>query len=141
MTIEPADINPSNSAIVVFDGVCNLCESSVNFIIARDPQAKFKFVSAQSDLGKALQQQAGIDALNDETVILLKAGRVYTHSDAGLEIARDLSGAWPLLHYAKVLPAGLRNRVYRLIAKNRYRWFGKKEHCMMPNQEMLQRFL
>jgi len=83
--------------IIVFDGVCNLCEDSVAFIIKRDPNAIFTFVSAQSPNGKNIQERYGIDAIEDETVILIKDGKTFTHSDAGLEIAKDLSGAWKLL--------------------------------------------
>ena len=127
--------------IVVFDGVCNLCEDSVAFIIARDPGAKFKFVSAQSPIGKEIQERYGIDAIEDETVILIKNGKVFTHSDAGLEIAKDLNGSWSLLRYAKAVPRPIRNKVYSTIAKNRYKWFGKKNECMLPSSEIKARFL
>jgi len=127
--------------IVVFDGVCNLCEDSVAFIIARDPEAKFKFVSAQSPIGKEIQERYGIDAIDDETVILIKNGKVFTHSDASLEISKDLTGPWRLLRYAKAVPRPIRNRVYSIIAKNRYKWFGKKNECMLPSPEIKARFL
>jgi len=127
--------------IVVFDGVCNLCEDSVAFIIARDPEAKFKFVSAQSPIGKEIQERYGIDAIEDETVILIKNGKVFTHSDASLEISKDLTGPWRLLRYAKAVPRPIRNRVYSIIAKNRYKWFGKKNECMLPRPEIKARFL
>ena len=127
--------------IVVFDGVCNLCEDSVAFIIARDPEAKFKFVSAQSPIGKEIQERYGIDAIEDETVILIKNGKVFTHSDASLEISKDLTGPWRLLRYAKAVPRPIRNRVYSIIAKNRYKWFGKKNECMLPSPEIKARFL
>ena len=87
-------MNKIEGPVVIFDGVCNLCEDSVSFVIARDPDAKFKFVSAQSPIGKDLQNRYGIDAIEDETVILIKGDKVYTHSDAGLEIAKDLKGSW-----------------------------------------------
>jgi predicted DCC family thiol-disulfide oxidoreductase YuxK len=134
-------MNTCEEPIVVFDGVCNLCEDSVAFIIARDPEAKFKFVSAQSPVGKEIQKRYEIDAVEDETVILIKNGKVFTHSDAGLEIARDLSGPWRLLRYAKAVPKPIRNKVYSTIAKNRYKWFGKKNECMLPSVEVKARFL
>ncbi|MCG8671247.1 MAG: thiol-disulfide oxidoreductase DCC family protein [Pseudomonadales bacterium] len=127
--------------VVVFDGVCNLCEDSVAFIIARDPQAKFKFVSAQSAIGKQLQERLGIDAIRDETVILIKEGEVFTHSDAGLEISKDLKGPVRFLHHAKIVPSPIRNTVYKTIAKNRYKWFGKKAQCMLPSPDIKARFL
>jgi len=134
-------MNRIEKSIVVFDGVCNLCEDSVSFIIARDPNAKFKFVSAQSPLGIDLQDRYGIDAIKDETVILIKDDKVYTHSDAGLEIAKDLKGSWKYLHYAKVVPKPIRNWVYSTIAENRYKWFGQKNECMIPSQDNKARFL
>ena len=134
-------MNRIEKSIVVFDGVCNLCEDSVSFIIARDPNAKFKFVSAQSPLGIDLQDRYGIDAIKDETVILIKDDKVYTHSDAGLEIAKDLKGSWKYLHYAKVVPKPIRNWVYSTIAENRYKWFGQKNECMIPTQDIKVRFL
>ncbi|MBV1921843.1 MAG: thiol-disulfide oxidoreductase DCC family protein [Pseudomonadales bacterium] len=134
-------MNICEEPVVVFDGVCNLCEDSVAFIIARDPEAKFKFVSAQSPVGKEIQKRYEIDAVEDETVILIKNGKVFTHSDASLEIAKDLSGPWSLLHYAKAVPKPIRNKVYSTIAKNRYKWFGKKNECMLPSAEVKARFL
>lgn len=134
-------MNQLEGPVVVFDGVCNLCEDSVAFIIARDPEAKFKFVSAQSAIGKEIQECYGLDALKDETVILIKDGEVFTHSDAGLEIAKDLDGPWQLMRYAKAVPRSVRNRVYSTIAKNRYKWFGKKNVCMLPSSEIKARFL
>jgi len=134
-------MNQLEGPVVVFDGVCNLCEDSVAFIIARDPEAKFKFVSAQSAIGKEIQECYGLDALKDETVILIKDGEVFTHSDAGLEIAKDLDGPWQLMRYAKAVQRSVRNRVYSTIAKNRYKWFGKKNVCMLPSSEIKARFL
>ncbi len=134
-------MNTCEEPVVVFDGVCNLCEDSVAFIIARDPEAKFKFVSAQSPVGKEIQKRYEVDAVEDETVILIKNGKVFTHSDAGLEIAEDLSGPWRLLRYAKAVPKPIRNKVYSTIAKNRYKWFGKKSVCMVPSSEIKARFL
>lgn len=134
-------MNRIENPIVVFDGVCNFCEDSVSFIIARDPDAKFRFVSAQSPIGKDLQGRYGIDAIADETVILIKGGTIYTHSDAGLEIAKDLKGLWKYLHYAKVVPRPIRHWVYSIIAENRYKWFGQKSECMLPTQDIKARFL
>ena len=134
-------MNQLDGPVVVFDGVCNLCEDSVAFIIARDPNAKFKFVSAQSVVGKEIQECYGLDAIEDETVILIKNGEVFTHSDAGLEIAKDLDGSWKLMRYAKIVPKPIRNRVYSIIAKNRYKWFGKKNECMLPSPGVKARFL
>ena len=127
--------------IVIFDGVCNLCEESVAFIIRHDSEAKFRFVAAQTPVGKALQSRFDVDAINEQTVILIKQGRVYTRSDAGVEIAKDLDGAWRYLGFAGYIPRLVRNRVYNVIAGNRYRWFGKKQTCLVPDQELVNRFI
>ena len=137
MTIQDSHEHP----IVIFDGVCNLCEDSVAFIIGHDRDAKFRFVAAQTPAGQALQAQYGVDAIKEETVILIKNGRVYTRSDAGVEIAKDLDGPWQFLGLARYVPRFLRNRIYTGIAGNRYRWFGKKRECMVPDEALMKRFI
>lgn len=127
--------------VIIFDGVCNLCNASVNFIIARDPEARFRFTSAQSDAGSALQERYGIDAVGEATFILIKKGKAYTKSDAAIQIARELGGGWKLLSCAGIIPRPLRDRLYAFVAKNRYRWFGKKEECMLPTPALRKRFL
>ena len=127
--------------VVIFDGVCNLCEQSVNFIIRHDRCGQFRFVSAQSEKGRALQDQYGVDAMADETVILIKDGKAYTRSDAAMEIAKDLDGGWQWLAIGRFVPAGIRNPVYSVIARNRYGWFGKKPQCMVPDVHIKDRFI
>ena len=126
---------------VLFDGVCNLCNSSVQFIIRNDRRGRFRFAALQSEAGREilLQYQLPEKALN--TVVLIACGRAFTRSTAALEIARRLDGAWPICYAAVVLPRFLRDSVYDFIARNRYRWFGKQEACMMPSPELKQRFL
>lgn len=131
----------ASSRIILFDGVCVLCESSVRFIIKRDKAGLFKFAQAQSKIGKQLQSDRGIDALTSGTMILIKDDKAYCKSDAALEIARDLNGPWKALVFFKIVPTCLRNAVYDFIAKRRYRWFGKKETCMIPDDSFKQRFL
>jgi len=130
-----------NNLIVIFDGVCNLCESSLVFIIKRDKSEKFKFVSAQSKTGIALQNRFSKCALGEETIILLKDERLYTRSDAVIEILKELDGAWKLLSIIKVLPKSLRDWIYQKVAHNRYRWFGRKDRCMRPSKGVSSRFL
>ncbi len=131
----------SPSHIILFDGVCTLCESSVRFIIKHDKAGLFKFAQAQSEIGKQMQSDLDIDALGAGTIILIKEGKTYYKSDAALEIARDLSGPWKPLVCFKIIPAPLRNAVYDVIARRRYRWFGKRDTCMIPDEAFKQRFL
>lgn len=127
--------------ILLFDGVCNLCEASVQFIIKRDPQARFRFAPLQSKTGQELLRQRGLESGELSTMVLLDGGRHYTKSDAALRIARRLSKGWSLLAVAWVVPRPIRDWVYERIAANRYRWFGQKESCLVPTPELRSRFL
>lgn len=129
--------------IVLFDGVCNLCNGTVQFIIDRDPSGAFRFAALQSDAGKTALAARGRAAPEGEpdSVLLLDGDRVYERSDAALRIARRLSGAWRLFFVFIVVPRFLRDLVYRFIAKHRYRWFGKTEECRVPTPELRARFL
>lgn len=131
----------TDQPIIIFDGVCNLCEYSVQFIVKHDRQAKFKFVSAQSERGKVLQRIYGVDTLQDGTVILLKGDQVYVKSDAAVEIAKDLDGLWRFLSVFKFILKPARDFIYSIISKNRYRWFGKKDECLLPDNNIKERFL
>ena len=131
----------THQPIIIFDGVCNLCEYSVQFIVKHDRQARFKFVSAQSEKGKVLQCIYGVDTLQDGTVILLKNGQVYVKSDAAVEIAKDHDGLWRFLHVFTFIPKPARDLVYSVISQNRYRWFGKKNECLLPDNNIKDRFL
>jgi predicted DCC family thiol-disulfide oxidoreductase YuxK len=130
---------PANP-IVLFDGVCNLCNGSVQFIIRRDPKARFRFASLQSTVGERLRGELGIDPTLD-SVLLVEDGRWYKESDAALRIAHGLGGPWKALGIFRLIPTFLRDRAYRLIARNRYRWFGKQETCWLPTPELRGRFL
>lgn len=127
--------------VILFDGVCNLCNSSVLFIIQRDPKAKFRFASLQSDFGKAQMLRFGLNDSELNSVLLIKEEILYQKSNAALEIARNLTGGWPMLYAFKIIPAFLRDWVYNWIAQNRYRWFGKKDACMIPTPELKSRFV
>ncbi|MFT5700691.1 MAG: putative DCC family thiol-disulfide oxidoreductase YuxK [Desulforhopalus sp.] len=131
----------TDQPIIIFDGVCNLCEYSVQFIVKHDRQARFKFVSAQSERGKVLQRIYGVDTLQDGTIILLKGDHVYVKSDAAVEIAKDLDGLWRFLYYVKFILKPARDFIYSIISKNRYRWFGKKNECLLPDNNIKERFL
>lgn len=127
--------------VVLFDGVCNLCNGAVDFILDRDPEGRLAFASLQSEAGQELLSQYGLSTENFDSVVLLKEGKVYQKSTAALEIAGRLSGAWPLLKVFKLVPRPLRDLIYNFIGRNRYRFFGKREQCRMPTPEIRTRFL
>ncbi len=127
--------------IVLFDGVCTLCNQSIDFIIQRDHKSVFKFASLQSDFAQGLLKGYPIDAHALDSVLLIKNGKLYQKSTAALHIARQLKGGWKLLYGCLIIPRFLRDAVYQLIARNRYRWFGKKETCRLPTPEERAKFL
>ncbi|MCG8342361.1 MAG: thiol-disulfide oxidoreductase DCC family protein [Chlorobiales bacterium] len=127
--------------IVIFDGVCNLCEFSVNFIYERDLKGKFTFTPAQSPLGQMLLEKYHIHTDTLDTVVLIKHDRAYSRSTAALKIAEELDPPWNVLQVFSWVPRPIRDRIYDLIARNRYEWFGKKESCMIPTKEIKARFL
>jgi len=127
--------------IVIFDGVCNLCEFSVNFIYQRDILGKFTFTPAQSPLGSKLLEHYQINTGTLDTVVLVKQNHAYTRSTAALEIASELDIPWNFLQVFSLIPQPVRDQIYDLIAWNRYEWFGKKDSCMIPTPEIKSRFL
>ncbi|QQS30342.1 MAG: thiol-disulfide oxidoreductase DCC family protein [Sphingobacteriales bacterium] len=127
--------------IVLFDGVCNLCNSSVQFIIDRDTEGKFKFTSLQSNTGIALMEKFGVSTTNFDTFLLIENNRIYSKSTAALRVVRNLDGLWKLGYAFIVIPAFLRDAVYGFVARNRYRWFGREESCRIPTPELKHRFL
>ena len=132
---------PNNSPILLFDGVCNLCNYFVQFVIKRDPKAHFKFASLQSDLGQSYLDKFNLSTTDFDTVILIENGKAYTKSAVALRVARHLSGAWPLTYGLVIIPAFIRDPIYNWIARNRYKWFGKQDSCMMPEPSLKHRFL
>ncbi len=126
---------------ILFDGVCNLCSGFVVFTIKRDPDAKFKFASLQSNEGGNFQKEFGINPDNIKTIVLVENDNYYIKSDAVLRIFKHLDGMWFILYYLIYIPRSIRNFVYDLVANNRYRWFGKKDVCMLPTPELKKRFL
>jgi predicted DCC family thiol-disulfide oxidoreductase YuxK len=128
-------------SLVFFDGLCNLCSASVRFIIQRDPAGKFKFASLQSEVVRQWLVKLGHDPAVLHTIVLVKGEKMFFKSDAALEIARCLSGLWPVLYVFKIVPRFIRNPVYDWIARNRYRWFGKRETCWLPSEKWKGRFL
>ncbi|UJH91622.1 thiol-disulfide oxidoreductase DCC family protein [Antarcticibacterium sp. 1MA-6-2] len=134
---------PINKKIILFDGVCNLCNNFVNFIIERDKKDVFRFASLQSETGRKLTSERGIEveeAMN--SVILIEPGVAYYQKSAAvLEISKHLSGGYSSLRFFSFLPESFRDSIYDIVAKNRYKWFGKKDACMIPTPELKAKFL
>jgi predicted DCC family thiol-disulfide oxidoreductase YuxK len=133
---------PPNKKIILFDGVCNLCNSAVQFVIKHDKKDTFRFVALQSVLGQEILAYIGIDAENIDSIVLYEPGIAYYYkSDAALQIARNLDGIFSFGTIFKIIPTGIRNYLYDYIARNRYKWYGKKESCMIPSVELKIKFL
>ena len=130
----------SDSPILLFDGICNLCNDSVKFIIRRDKRGTIRFASLQSDVGQTLLDRHQLTS-NLNSIVLIDRDRAYTHSTALLRVCRYMDGIWPFFTVLRIVPPPLRDLVYNFIARNRYRWFGKQTTCMIPTAEMRSRFL
>jgi len=137
----PPDSPADDHAIVLFDGVCNLCNGTVNFIIDHDPAGDFRFAPLQSSVAQTYLDEADGPDEDLGTIVLVEDGRTYVRSTAALRIARRLSGAWSLLALALLIPRPLRDAVYDVIAANRYDWFGQRDQCRMPTPALRDRFL
>lgn len=131
----------SDHKIILFDGVCNLCNGSVNFFITRDKKDIFRFAALQSDIGIELQKKLNIDYENIESFILIDANKYYRKSTAALKVAGILGFPYNLLYPLLLIPPFIRNIVYNIIAKYRYKWFGRKEYCRVPTPEEKAKFL
>ena len=129
------------SAIILFDGVCNFCNGSVNFIIEHDRKNYFKFAPLQSGIGEKLLDEHGIDKTETDSVVLVENGKAYTHSTAALKVAQKLDGAWSWFYAFIIIPKPVRDFFYKTFAKYRYKLFGKTDACMMPTPEIRARFL
>ena len=127
--------------IILFDGVCNLCNSSVTFVIQRDKKDLFRFAALQEAVGQQLIEKHQIDTSKTDSIILIDGDKAYVKSTAALKVARHLGGAYPLLYGFMIIPNFIRNWVYDYIAKNRYKWYGKKESCMIPTPALKSKFL
>ncbi len=131
-----------NKKIILFDGVCNLCNGAVQFIIKRDENDIFRFAALQSETGKKLITERNIDTEAIDSIILIEPNiAFYTKSTAALKIADDFKGLWSLMSILLWLPESFRNIVYDFIARNRYAWYGKKEECMIPTPELKKKFI
>lgn len=127
--------------IVLFDGVCNLCNTAVQFILKRDKKAQIHFAALQSEAGQALMQEFGLEKASLDSFIFIDEGKAYIKAAASLQLSRYLTGAWPSLQFFKIIPKFISNGVYDFIAKNRYSWFGRRAECMLPTPALKERFL
>ena len=132
--------NTVQKPVVLFDGVCNLCNGAVQFIINRDKNAKFMFASLQSDFGQQLLEKHQLNKKDFDSFILLENGIIYKKSTAALRMFGGLGGVWKFSYALFIFPAFIRDFVYDLVARNRYRFFGKKDACMIPTPELKARF-
>jgi predicted DCC family thiol-disulfide oxidoreductase YuxK len=137
-SFRPSD---ADAPVILFDGVCNLCNGFVQFVIDRDPQARFRFASLQSDAAAARLGGRTVSTSLPDSVLLLEANRLYTESDAALRVLRGLTFPWNLAYAFAVVPRPLRDVIYRWVARNRYRWFGRRDVCMVPTPDLRARFL
>ncbi|MCQ4086749.1 thiol-disulfide oxidoreductase DCC family protein [Saccharibacillus sp. JS10] len=141
MKSQPDTLTP-NHPIVLIDGVCHFCQGAVRFIVKRDPEGVFNFASLQSEPGARLSGGQGFEESGEpNTLVLVESGRRTVRSSAALRIARRLRFPWPLLYAFIIIPRPLRDAVYRYIARNRYRWFGKDDVCPLPPPGVRERFL
>lgn len=133
---------PKDKKIILFDGVCNLCDASVQFIYKKDKKDVYRFTALQSDLGQKIINHIGIDTSKTDSIILYEPGKAYYYkAEAALKIAAQLGGIYSLLSLFSFLPFSLTNNIYDYVAKNRYKWYGKKDACMLPTPELRAKFL
>src|SRR5262245_6045945 len=141
MAESPESLRPDQPPLILFDGVCNLCNASVHWIIERDPRRIFRFASLQSAAGRAALAASGATAAPLESVVLIDRARIYTRSDAAIRIARRLGLPWSAVAVAVLVPRRLRDAGYDWVARNRYGWFGRRESCLRPTPELAGLFL
>ena len=127
--------------LILFDGVCNLCNTSVQFVISHDPQARFSFASLQSEAGQKLLKEFDLPLVDFDSFVYIREGKVYQRSSAALNVLKDLGGLWQIVYIFIIVPRPVRDWGYDLIARHRYQWFGKREVCMMPTPDLRKRFL
>lgn len=139
--MEIADL-PRDKKIILFDGVCNLCNASVQYVIKHDTKDLFRFIPLQSDLGQKILNHIGINLQNTDSIVLYEPGKAYYYkAEAALRIISEFGGFYKLLAALSLLPKFFTNSVYDFVARNRYKWYGKKESCMFPTPELAAKFL
>jgi predicted DCC family thiol-disulfide oxidoreductase YuxK len=142
LTIDHSRLTVHDSRyIILFDGVCNLCNSSVDFVLKRDKKKRFVFGSLQGQAGQAYLQRVQLPVSDFNSFVLVENDQVYTRSTAALRVLKHLGGGWLLLYGFIIIPAFIRDAVYKWIARNRYKWFGKRDTCRLPRPEEKAQFL
>ncbi len=131
----------SEPSIILFDGVCNFCEGVVRFVAPRDADGCFRFAPLQSDVGRVLLERHGLPVDDHDTFVLIDGSSCLTRSDAALAVVARLEPPWSWLRWLRIVPRRLRNAIYGLVARNRYRWFGRRQSCLIPGPELRERFL
>ena len=126
--------------LLLFDGVCNLCNAIVQFVIEKNKKENIQFASLQSETGQAILKKNGLATTDYDTLVLVENDTIYTQSTAALRLSRHFDGFYRCLYFFIIIPAPIRNLVYRFISKNRYRWFGKEESCWLPTPDLQKRF-
>ena len=134
-------MEPNKTLLILFDGVCNLCNGFVKFLIKRDPAGKFRFASLQSDFGRSQLIRFNLNPDLLHSVIVIEGDNVLQRSDAALRIVTQLGGPWKILNALKIFPRFLRDALYNVVARNRYKVFGKRDSCMIPTPELKARFI
>jgi predicted DCC family thiol-disulfide oxidoreductase YuxK len=127
--------------LILFDGVCNFCNSAVNFVIKKDKQAQIQFAPLQSEKGRLYLRQYNLPVTDMKSFVFIEDGKVYTRSTAALRVCRYLKGLWPLCFGFIIVPKFIRDGIYNFIGKNRYKWFGVRDQCMIPTPEVRKRFV
>jgi predicted DCC family thiol-disulfide oxidoreductase YuxK len=130
-----------DQSIILFDGVCNFCNGAVNFLIKKDKKSQLKFGAIQSEQGQELLRTYGLSTTEINTFIFIENKKAYTRSTAALKVSKYLGGLWPAFYGFIIVPKFIRDGIYNWIAKNRYKWFGQKDECMIPTPDVRQRFL
>jgi len=141
MSTERAIADSDDHPVLLFDGTCNLCNGSIQFLIPRDPEATLRFAPLQSELGHRVREATGLSTDDLETVVLVDDGMAYTKSDAAIRVAEQLGGIYRLASLGRIVPRRIRNRLYDFVATHRYDWFGQKDQCMIPDDDVSDRFI
>jgi len=131
----------NENAIILFDGVCNFCNGAINFVLKQDKKGVFRFAPLQSEAGQRLLKQYNLSTAEFDSFVLIDNGKIYKKSSASLRVMNKLPWYWKEAQLLRIIPTAFRDAIYDFIAKNRYKWFGKKEQCMIPTPEMRNRFL
>jgi predicted DCC family thiol-disulfide oxidoreductase YuxK len=135
------ELDEIKNPVILFDGVCNLCSGAVRFVIKHDPERQFRFASLQSNFGEAVMKHFGLPVDQFNSFILMENGKIYTRSTGALRVAKKLRGTLSLVYAFIIIPRFIRDAVYNLIARKRYKWFGKKEECWVPTPELRSLFI